>query len=107
MSKPLPVRDFEWMSECEIENWERFSEQEVKGCILEIDPDYPQELHDLHNEYPLAPERLIINKVEKLIPNLNDKTKYVFHHTNLKQYLSLGMELKKIHRGISIHEEAW
>jgi len=57
--------------------------------------------------YPLAPERLEVNKVEKLIPNLRDKTKYVIHYKNLKLYLSLGMKLKKINRGISFHEEAW
>jgi len=48
-----------------------------------------------------------VNKVEKLIPNLNNKTKYVLHHKNLKQYLDLGMKLKKIHRGISFTEETW
>jgi len=66
-----------------------------------------EQLHRLYNEYPLALERLIVNKVEKLIPNLCDKTNYVIHHANLKQVLDLGLKLKKIHRGISIHEEAW
>jgi len=48
-----------------------------------------------------------ISKVEKLIPNLNEKKKYVLHHTNLKQYLDLGLKLTKIHRGISFDEKAW
>ena len=64
-------------------------------------------LYNHRNEYPLAPERLIVNKVEKLIPNLRDETKYVIHYENLKLYLSLGLKLKKIHRGISFHEGAW
>ena len=55
-------------------------------CIVEVDLEYPIELHCLHNEYPLAPERLIVNKVEKLIPNLNDKKKYIIHHETLKLY---------------------
>ena len=76
-------------------------------CILEVDLEYPKELHDAHNEYPLAPERLMINKVEKLVPNLNNKTKYVIHHVNLKQYLEMGMKLTKIHRGIRFVESKW
>ena len=44
------------------------------GCILGVDLEYPDELHDAHNEYPLAPESLKIDKVDKLIPNLQDKT---------------------------------
>jgi len=74
---------------------------------FEVDLEYPKKLHDLHNEYPLAPERIEINKVEKLIPNSNEKKKYVLHHKNLKQYLDLGLKLTKIHRGISLDEKAW
>ena len=69
-----------------------------------MDLEYPEELHDLHNEYPLAPERLSVGKVEKLIPNLNDKTKYVLHHEDLKLYLRQGLKLTKIHRGITFVE---
>ena len=43
----------------------------------------------------------------KLIPNLNDKTRYVLHYRNLKQYLSLGMKLVEIHRGIEFTQSAW
>ena len=62
MSFPLPVSDFRWMDENDLENWREFSD----GCILEVDLEYPKKLHDSHNEYPLAPERLIVNKVEKI-----------------------------------------
>lgn len=65
MSQPLPVGGFAWMTAEEMQQWENHS------CILEVDPEYPEELHNLHNEYPLAPERLRINGVDKLIPNLN------------------------------------
>ena len=82
MSQPLPVGNFEWMSEEELKNWKNHS------CILEVDLEYPKELYDLHNDYPLAPERLKVNGVEKLILNLYDKEKYVVHHENLKLYLS-------------------
>ena len=100
MMKPLPVGDFKWMNEKELGHWEDFP------CILEVDLEYPRGLHDLHNDYPLAPERLKIN-VEKLIPNLWDKKKYIVHHENLKLYLELGLKVKKIHRGIKFREEPW
>ena len=87
------------MNADELKNWES------KPCFLEVDLEYPKELYDLHNEYPLAPERLTINKVEKLVSNLNDKTKYVLHHEDLKLYLRLGLKLTKIHKGIAFEEK--
>ena len=101
MCKPLPTKDFEWIKKEELKDWKSMP------CILEVSLTYPEKLHDLHNDYPLAPERLIVNKVEKLIPNLNDKKKYVIHHETLKLYLSLGLKLTKIHRGITFKESAW
>jgi len=101
MSQPLPVSDFKWMKEKDLDNWKEL------GCILAVDLEYPKELHDLHNDYPLAPERITVNKVEKLIPNLEDKKKYILHCKNLKQYLDPGLKLTQIHRGISFNEKAW
>ena len=101
MCKPLPTEGFRWMNKEELKNWKSMP------CILEVDLTYPEKLHDLHNDYPLAPERVIVNKVEKLIPNLNDKKNYVIHHETLKLYLSLGLKLTKIHRGITFEESAW
>ena len=89
------------MNKYELNNWENYS------CIFEVDLEYPKELHDLHNDYPLAPEQIEMNKVEKLIPNLRDKEKHVLHHKNLKQYLDLGLELTCIHRGIKFEESEW
>ena len=101
MMKPLPVGDFKWMEERELEHWEDFP------CILEVDLEYPKDLHDLHNDYPIAPERLKIKNVEKLLPNLWDKVSYVVHHKNLKLYQELGLKIKKIHRGIKFKEKPW
>ena len=101
MSKPLPTQEFEWMSESELDNWKSMP------CILEVDLDYPDHLHDMHNDYPLAPERMNINKVEKLVPNLNNKKNYVIHYENLKQYEELGLKITKIHRGIKFDERDW
>ena len=105
MSKPLPVGGFEWMSEKELENWEEFVEEEGVGCILEVDLEYPAELNDFHNDFPLAPEKMILGKVEKLTQNLRDKEKMVLHGKNLQLYLSLGMKLKLIRRGLKFQEK--
>ena len=102
MSMNLPTHNFKWMNDNELLTWEKFP------CILEVDLEYPIELHDAHNDYPLAPERIMFkNDMEKLIPNLRDKEKYVIHYKNLKQYLSLGLKLKRIHRGIKFEESKW
>ena len=111
MSEKLPTHGFKWLTSGEMEKL--FNNQIVQvwekiPCILEVDLEYPKKLHDLHNDYPLCPERVKCDKgVEKLIPNLRDKTKYVIHYKNLMQCLKLGMKLKKIHRGIKFTESAW
>ena len=97
------------------------------GYILEVDLKYPKELHELHNDYPLAPEKLAVTNdilsnycksiadkydikvgdVKKLIPNLGNKTKYVVHYKNLQLYLSLGTKLTKIHRVLHFKQSDW
>ena len=101
MSKPLQTHGFKWMDEGELTDWKN------QKCILEADLEYPQHLHDLHNDYPLAPESIKVGNVEKPIPNLNNKTKYVVHYENLKLYEKLGLKTTKIHRGIKFEESAW
>ncbi|XP_065639501.1 uncharacterized protein LOC136072267 [Hydra vulgaris] len=76
------------------------------GWAMKVDLEYPEYLH-VHNDYPLAPERLKIDKVDKLVPNLNHKKNYIIHYENLKLYERLGMKLTKIHRGIKFEESAW
>ena len=95
--------------------------------ILEVDLEYPQELHDIHNDYPLAPEtinipkewlsdyslkilnahNIITRKVKKLVPNLMNKNNYVIHYRNLQQCLKLVMKLKKIHRILKFKQKDW
>ena len=97
------------------------------GYILQVDLKYPQELHDIHNDYPLAPEKINIpkewlsdyclkianahnittGKVKKLAPNLMNKNNYVIHYRNFQIYLELGMTLKKIHRILKFKQKDW
>ena len=102
-------------------------EKSLIGYLLEVDLEYPDELHKLHNDYPLAPEKLAVSgdmlskyckeiadkyeikvgDVKILIPNLGNKTNYVVHYRNLELYLSLGMKLTKIHRALKFKQSDW
>ena len=129
MIQKLPYRNLKWddkITEDDIINYNNGR----TGYILEVDLEYPKELHDLHNDYPLAPEvmnvksnmlsekqveiyKLINGSKEpkdettnKLILNLNDKNKYVVHIRTLQFYLKHGLKFKKIHRAIKFgHKE--
>ena len=89
-----------------MDDWQWAWWLETLSCFLEVDLENPEQLHDLHNDYPLAPERIKIWNVEKLIPNLNNKTNYVVHYEHLKLYESIGLKITKIHRGIKFKESA-
>ena len=125
MSQPLPTGGFQWVGD-----YDRLTEaitehpaDSRKGYILEVDLEYPGELHDVHNAYPLAPERMMVKKewmseyqhgllgvgveVEKLVPNLYNKNRYVLHYRNLQLYLSLGMRLTKVHRALRFQQSCW
>ena len=127
MSQALPTGGFEWVKEEDLKNFKKYISSIKKdaktGYILEVDLEYPQELHDVHNAYPLAPESMKVSKewmseyqqqllgtsavVEKLVPNLRDKKKYVVHYRNLQLYMDLGMKLTKVHRALKFCQSAW
>ena len=64
---------------------------------------YSEKLHELNNILPFLPERVKLEKVEKLVANLHDKTEYVIHIRNLKQALNHGLILAKVHRVIKFN----
>ena len=124
MSQPMPTGGFQW-----IDYTDQILETPADadhGFILEVDLDYPTSLHQKHNDYPLAPEKLTITKdqmspyqqklidelgvsmsCEKLVPNLQPKIRYVLHYRNLQLYLKLGMKLEKVHKVLSFHQTPW
>ena len=132
MSSCLLYGRFKWL-----ENVNNFDANLVSECnsienrsigyILNVDLEYPDELYVLHYHYPLAPEKLAIHydmlsdyckkiadeygikvgDVMRLIPNLSNKTNYVFHYRNLQLYLSLGMKLTKIHKVLKFKQSDW
>ena len=131
MSQYLPAGGFRWLKEKEINKIDlaKYKEHSKKSVILEVDFEYPQELHDLHNDYdyPFAPEEMKVTKemlspycesirekfnisigqVHKLIPTLNKEEKYVLHYRNLQLYTNLGLKVKKVHRVLEFKQSPW
>ena len=124
MNEYLPYKGFEWL-----ENVDKFDIMSINGkspigYFLEVDLEYPEELHALHNDFPLVAEKLTVSNdmlskyckkiggkyetkvgdLKKVIPNLGNKTNYVVHYRNLQLYLSLGMKLTKIHRVLTFNQ---
>ena len=103
-------------------------EDQYTRYFIECDLEYPAELHDFHNDYPLAPERVAVTpsvlsekQVEvarhysrgfpqrdvKLLHNLLNKVRYVTHYLNLKFYFEHGMKLTKIHTVMQFQQSRW
>ena len=129
MSQYLPIGNFKWMGDKGIEKIDlgKYKEDGKKGMILEADLEYPQKIHDLHNDYPVCPEKVRVSNdmlsgycqkiaekynisiglVSKLIPMSRDKKEYVLHYHNLQLYLDLGLKIKKIHRVLKFDQSPW
>ena len=95
------------MSRSKLDEIGRLAKDDSKGYLLEVDVKYPKELHDLHDDLLFMCEKFKINKVEKLVPNLYDKKKYIIHIRALDQALKHGLILEKIHRVIEFNQSAW
>ena len=127
MSEYLPYKEFEWLENIDEFDVNSINEKSEIGYFLEVDLKYPNELHELHNDYPLAPEKRAVTNdmlskyckeiadkydikvggVKQLIPNLGNKTKNLLHYRNLQLYLSLGIKLTKIHRVLKFKQSDW
>ena len=110
MSQKLPVGSFMWLkdvSKIDEEFIKNYDNDSSIGFILEVDIEYPEELHDLHTDLPLLPEKKKnYNKHKKLVCTLYDKINYVVHIRNLKQALEDSLKLKKVHKAIGFYQEA-
>ena len=127
MSEYLPYGGFKGLKNADGFDVMSISKERSTGYFLEADLQYPDELHELHNDYTLAPEKLAVSSdmlsdycerigdkyeikvgdVKKLIPNLGNKTNYAVHYRNLQLYLSWGMKLTKIHRVLEFKQFDW
>ena len=106
MSQPLPTGGFRWVDVNPNEISELATRTD-KGYILEVDVSYPKELHNPHNDLPFMCERMEINGVETMVPNLRDKKNYVIHIQALSQALQHGLILDRIHRVIEFDQSPW
>ncbi|XP_042149468.1 uncharacterized protein LOC121837740 [Ixodes scapularis] len=113
MRQHLPCADFRWLDRAEIDALHL----QPEGYILDVDLDYPRELHDSHADFPLAPEergvpfewlspcqKALVEKFHlpqreskrKLLLTFYPKRNYIIHYRNLKLYLEMGLKLKTI-----------
>ena len=126
MSGYLPYSGFKWLKNIDNFDVNSILEKSPIGYFLEVDLEYPKKLHELHNNYPLGPEKLAIpydmsdyckriadkyginvGNVKKLAPNLGGKTNYIVRYRNLQLYLSLGIKLTKIHKVLKFKQSDW
>ncbi|XP_057335464.1 uncharacterized protein LOC130674213 [Microplitis mediator] len=110
MSMSLPQSSFKWKENITHDNINTlFNANGSEGYILEVDLDYPINLHELHKDLPLCPEHFVPPncKQAKLATTLYSKKNYVVHYKNLQQYLTLGMKLVKVHRVLKFKQSAW
>ena len=110
MSQNLPTHGFKWVNNLTVEKVKNILLSRGKpnsGYIFEVDLEYPEELWDSHNDYPLAPELMKVGGVEKLICHFKPRKNYVIHYQTLKQCLELGMKLTAVDRGITFKQSTW
>ena len=109
MNRPLPYKDFKWVDSISIDTIMSYDENSDIGYTLEVDLHYPKELHDLHNDYPLAPERYKPEGsfCEKLCGTFYDKKDYIIDIRNLRFYLEKGLVLNKINRVVEYKQRKW
>ena len=110
MSQQLSVDGFKWIEDTFQFNeniMRSYNRKRDKGYFLEADIQYPEKLQEVYNDLSFLPERTKIEKVEKFVANLHDKAEYFIHIRNLKEALTHGLILRKVHRIIKINQQAW
>ena len=102
--------NFDWIKDtCQLKKdfIKNYNEESDEGYFLDVDVQYLEKLHELHNDLPFLPKRMKVEKFEKLVTNLYDKTDYVIHIRNIKQALNHSLVLKKVWGVIKFNQNAW
>ena len=109
MVQNLPTHRLLWKKAEEFtpEKIDELVKKDKRGYLLQVDVEYPKELHVNHNELPFLAERMKIGRGEKLVPNLKDKKGYVVQIKTLNQALKHDLKLKKVYRVIEFQHSKW
>ena len=109
MIQKLPTHGFLWKKGEDFtpEKIDKLVKKDKRGHLLEVEMEYPKELHKNHNQLPFLTKKMKIGRAEKLVPNLKDKKRYVVHIKALDRALNYGLKLKKVHRVIEFQQSRW
>ncbi|XP_051173172.1 uncharacterized protein LOC127289339 [Leptopilina boulardi] len=109
MAQALPYGGFKWVDHVNDTFDFNVPDDSSVGYILEVDLEYPESIHDTHKDMPFCAEKAKppMSKQEKLLTTLLPKKKYVIHYRTLKQVLSNGIKLVKIHRVLQFKQSTW
>jgi hypothetical protein len=102
LSSKLPLKNFEWLSDEELNqiNILNLYDDDKIGYIFEVNLNYPDSLHDTHNDFRFCPTLCVMEDgVTRLVLTLEKKMNYVIHYRMLKNCLKHGLLLEKIVRG--------
>ena len=87
MLQTFPVNNFELVKDTLQFNEdfiENYNEESDEGYFLQVDVQYLEKLHELNNDLPFLPKRMEIERVERLVANLDDKTECAIHIQKFK-----------------------
>ena len=128
MCQPLPTGGFAWRAvgdiSDELAHLKARTAQDPRGAYYEVDLEYPDHLHDAHNDYPLAPEVGTVTKKDlspwaaglvgaktyesrKLLLHFNTRERYVVDYRTLQTYQAQGLVVSKVHRVLEFDQSAW
>ena len=110
MSQKLLLKYFKWVedvSELNEDFIKCYSDESNERYFLEVDVQYPENLHNLYYGLSLLPKRIKIKKVDKLLGNLHDNEEYILHIRNFKKALNYKLVFEKVHRVIKFKQKSW
>ena len=103
MSQKLPTGGFDWIPDEKLETVLKDRLWWKVAGLYEVTLKVLKHRHDYYNDFSLAPERRVIDGVEKLVTTLDDKERYVLHYRNLLLY----EDITAVYRVITFEESAW
>ena len=124
---PMPLKDFELVEDVSLEEILQTKDEGDIGFLVEVDLEYPDELHNKHADYPLVPDKesidplelsdfqtslrntlkLTASKAKKLRQTFHPKKNYVLHYRNLKFYVNNGIKITKVHQAVKFRQSKW